>query len=135
MIFGSHIALIPFIVFCASFCNILACLVASYKRDRLDIFVIAHIFGDIEISVDHLQDSFGQIDLLSELAHQNGCGGSTFTRLQNESVSTSNCNGEHPQRDHSRKVERRHSSTHSQGHLIRVSVDSYLNVDVNVNVM
>ncbi len=62
---------------------------------------------DVPVPVDDVEDSGGQTSLGKQLAEPDGRERHLLGRFQDERVAAGECDRDHPERDHHRKVERR----------------------------
>ena len=75
----------------------------------LDVWMIRDRLTDILGPKHDIDDPRRHAGFMSELHDPNGSGGGTLRRFQDDGVADGNGRGQHPERDHGRKVERRNS--------------------------
>lgn len=113
MVLGPHIALHALSVDSTLPINELSSAVASNEGDGSDIWVVANLFGRIKPSLHDIQNSFGETYFLAEFEEEVGGSWHSLGRLEHVGVAACDSEGEHPERNHSREVERRHTCAHS----------------------
>lgn len=74
------------------------------------------------LSVDDVQRSIWSTSVLQELGQHHGAARDSLWRLQQVSVSTHHAHWEHPQRNHSREIERGDAGTHTKGQPVCVCI-------------
>ncbi len=114
MVFGSHVALGSLSVLSSSFVDIFSSVISTNEGHSLDIRVNADALGGVEATLDDIENSLGESDLLSQLADLIDGSSHSLGWLQDEGITTGDGKGEHPEGNHHGEVEGGHSSTDSQ---------------------
>jgi len=120
VVLGTHVGLDSLTVLATFVVNVFTCLVRADEGDRFNAGMFNDIVDGIVTTVNQVDNTLGELNVLEELGQESGGTSDLFGGLQDVGVTAGDTDGEHPKGNHDGEVEGGNTSTDTEGNSVTV---------------
>lgn len=120
VVLGTHVGLNSLAVLATLFVDVFSCLVGADEGDGSDGGVLNDVVDGIVTTVNQVDDTLGELNILEELGQKRGGTSDLFGGLQDIGVTAGDTDGEHPKGNHDGEVEGSDTGADTEGNSVRV---------------
>lgn len=124
VVLGTHVGLDSLAVLATVFVDVFTCLVRTDEGDGSNAGVLDDVVDGIVTTVDQVDDTLRELDVLEELGQKSGGTSNLFGGLQDVGVTAGDTDGEHPKGNHDGEVEGSDAGADTEGDSVTVQINA-----------